>query len=277
MSEVLEPQYFDVQIKDIKMKIFFVYLDWTQEIVPRCFYVGKGLEERINKYERNSDWKVIADTFGWRREVVCASCVEDDAYADEKWLIAYHDTFNGWGANLNEGGRGQKSGWKHTKASRIKISEAQKGHVPWSRGKKHPTAGPKISIKMRGLKRTEETKEKLRESALKRAPISDTTRQKMSHAKLGCHLSTTHKANISSSLIGHLASTKTRTKLQLSQPHRRSVLQSTLDGNLVKIFNSIKEATRLTGVKNIGLCCHGTRRTAGGFVWLFEKNGDQNV
>lgn len=259
------------------MKIFFVYLDWTLEIVPRCFYVGKGLEERINKYERNSDWKVIVDQFGWRREVVCASLNEDDAYTDEKWLIAYHDTFYGWGANLNEGGRGQRSGWKHTKASRLKISQAQKGHAPWSRGMKHPTAGQKISVKIRGLKRTEETKQKQRESALKRAPMSNITRQKMHQAKFGCHLSDIHKINIGLSLIGRSVSAKTRNQLQLSQPHRRSVKQLTLDGYLVKIFNSIKEAVQITGVKNIGLCCRGVRRTAGGFMWFFEKNGEHNV
>jgi hypothetical protein len=257
--------------------LFFVYLDWTLEPISRCFYVGKGLVERIHKRERNYDWKVIADKFGLRREVVYASFDEDAAYDAEKWLVAYHDTFRGWGANLNDGGRGQKSGWKHTRASKSKISRAQMGHASWSRGTKHPTAGPKISVKLRGLKRSEETKERQRRAALLRPPISDVTRQKMRQAKLGGSLSKEHKLNIGLSLKGRDMSQETRTLLLINQPQRRVVRQIDTECRVIAIFDSIQEAVRQTGIVNVGQCCRGIRKTAGGFSWSFVEIGEQNV
>lgn len=255
--------------------MFFVYLDWTLEVIPRCFYVGKGLEERVRKRERNSDWRAIVDEFGWRREIVYTTRDEDDAYATEKWLVAHHDTFHGWGANLNEGGRGQRSGWKHTRASKLKISQAQVGHAPWNRGTKNPTAGPKISVKLRGLKRSENTKEKQRRAALQRLPITDETRQRMRQAKLGTSLSEEHRVKIGSSLKGRSVSQETRMRLLVQQPHRRIVCQREVDGHTIAFFNSIQEAVRQTGVDNVGLCCRGIRKTAGGFLWSFVEIGER--
>lgn len=98
------------------MKIFFVYLDWTLEDIPRPFYVGKGQLARVKRYERNAYWKNIAAKYGWHREVVFATKDEQFSFEEEKRLITELGTFEDgtlgrWGANLTEGGEGP-SGWK---------------------------------------------------------------------------------------------------------------------------------------------------------------------
>lgn len=93
------------------MNVFFVYLDWTTETVPRCFYVGKGKIKRVRHRDRNPYWMNIAVKYGWRREVVFATKDDKSARELERELIAHHKTFEDgspdrWGANLNDGGDG---------------------------------------------------------------------------------------------------------------------------------------------------------------------------
>lgn len=126
------------------MSVWFVYVDYTDD--GRPFYVGKGNASRVKEKERNSDWKTIALEHGWHREVVYSTRDEDDAYVAEKLLVAYHDTFRGWGANGNAGGRGQKSGWKHTKEARQKISQNGRGL------KRSPVTGERIRLALTGRK-----------------------------------------------------------------------------------------------------------------------------
>lgn len=64
-------------------------------------------------------------------------------------------------------------------------------------------------------------------------------------------------------------------KNKLAKPTRISpVIQYDLQGNLIKKYNSIKEA-RLQNKKcsKISDCCIGNRKTAGGFVWKYAKGG----
>ena len=42
-----------------------------------------------------------------------------------------------------------------------------------------------------------------------------------------------------------------------------------IDGHVIKVFRSIAEAKRETGIENIVLACQGKRSGAGGFVWRY--------
>ena len=55
---------------------------------------------------------------------------------------------------------------------------------------------------------------------------------------------------------------------------RIAVLQFTMDGDLVREFESINEAVRQTGIdhRNISRGCNGTYRQAGGYIWKFRDN-----
>ena len=49
------------------------------------------------------------------------------------------------------------------------------------------------------------------------------------------------------------------------------VAQFTKDGHLIKIWDTQKEASEVTGVaqQSISRCCYGELKTAGGFRWCF--------
>ena len=51
-----------------------------------------------------------------------------------------------------------------------------------------------------------------------------------------------------------------------------SVAQYTKDGQLIKIWDSQKEASEVTGISQplISMCCNGKTKTAGGFRWSFR-------
>ncbi len=51
--------------------------------------------------------------------------------------------------------------------------------------------------------------------------------------------------------------------------NRKKVGQYDLQGNLINIYNSRKEASNAVGVdpSSIGKCCNGNQKTAGGFIW----------
>ena len=51
------------------------------------------------------------------------------------------------------------------------------------------------------------------------------------------------------------------------------VIQKTLDGNPIMLFNSATEAQGVTGIGfyNILRACKGQRKTAGGYKWAFAK------
>lgn len=94
------------------MNVFFVYIDWTLENLPRAFYIGKGLLDRVQTQERNNDhWRNIAAKHGFRREVILATKDESYAFVQEILGILEHGTFCGstqhrWGANKTAGGEG---------------------------------------------------------------------------------------------------------------------------------------------------------------------------
>ena len=47
------------------------------------------------------------------------------------------------------------------------------------------------------------------------------------------------------------------------------------NGNFIKCFNSAAEASRKLGINsgNLHSCCIGIRKTAGGYIWSYEKRG----
>ncbi len=49
----------------------------------------------------------------------------------------------------------------------------------------------------------------------------------------------------------------------------KAVDQFRLDGSFVKRYDSIAEAIRQTGIRNMSSCCSGNRKKAGGFIWRY--------
>jgi hypothetical protein len=126
-------------------RVFFIYLDWTLEVEPRCFYVGKGDEARVKKRERNEYWRAIAAKYGWRREKILGTIDEVYAYEQEIEWIAQMRTYEGagdgcWGANLTIGGSGVMTGRKHSEMTLAKM-RGENHHCFGKFGQDHPWFG----------------------------------------------------------------------------------------------------------------------------------------
>lgn len=162
----------------MRNKLLFVYLDWTLERAPRCFYVGLGDDARLRKRDRNLYWGRIAAKYGWRREAVLASY--DPVFIEEQeieWIVKmktfHYDNENNWGANFTRGGGGLR-GFHHTDETRRKIGLGR-------RGKKNTVeAVEKCRLRvagegnpMFGKKHSELSKAKMRQAQLGRKPSSD--------------------------------------------------------------------------------------------------------
>ena len=120
-------------------------------------YIGRALR----KYgKENFSWYILCE---------CSSKKELDD-REKFYIQEYNTRINGY--NLTNGGDGVH-GWVPSEETRKKISEANKGQIPWIKGK-HQT---KDHIK----KRIEATRRKLK--GRKRKPFSEETRKKMSEAR----------------------------------------------------------------------------------------------
>lgn len=58
---------------------------------------------------------------------------------------------------------------------------------------------------------------------------------------------------------------------------RRAVDQYDLNGNFIKSFDTIQDASNYTGIKrnSISACCTGRTKTGRGFIWKYSKNLDK--
>ena len=54
---------------------------------------------------------------------------------------------------------------------------------------------------------------------------------------------------------------------RISKTLSRKVMQYDFDGNVVKIWGSVKEATETLKIRNISQACRGLRKKAGGYKW----------
>jgi len=123
-------------------KVFITYADWTLEVPPRPFYVGKGQLVRVNHRERDNDhWRNIAAKHGWWREVILAT--KDEAYAFEQEIMGIlelgtfeNGKFGRWGANKTAGGEGTVGAVKTEK------------QLAMMRGENNPSKRPEVARKI---------------------------------------------------------------------------------------------------------------------------------
>lgn len=76
----------------------------------------------------------------------------------------------------------------------------------------------------------------------------------------------THRENVNHG-TGIRRSTEARSK---------AVVQYTTDGVFIAEYPSTREAERVTGIDHSSIChvCRGKRKTAGGYLWLYEEGGE---
>jgi len=112
-----------------------------------------------------------------------------------------------------------------------------------------------------GKKHSEETKQKMR------GPITDEHKEKLKKPKTKRtkeHCSNLSKANKGRKLSdGH--------KKTIKERQSKSVIQTTLTGEFVKEWESIKQAENTLNIHNVGRVCNRKQNSSGGFKWKFKN------
>jgi hypothetical protein len=146
------------------MDHWHVYEDWTLEAKPRCFYVGKGDDDRVAKLKRTNERHAeIVSKLGQRRVIVATGPDELAILNAEKRVIAERHTYvkdpnyNGIGCNRTRGGQGN-SGRVVSEATGQKISAAKRGKTPnkaWTQAERDATSA-RMSLLHKGKKLSKE-------------------------------------------------------------------------------------------------------------------------
>ena len=100
---------------------------------------------------------------------------------------------------------------------------------------------------------------------------SDSTREKLSIARRRENLSEDTLMRRSAGLKGRKFSEEHKRKI--GDSNCKSVEMYTIDGVYLRTFRSAHDAENETGVSHshISQCCHGKRRTTGGYTWKFTQ------
>lgn len=142
-----------------------------------------------------------------------------------------------WSDESREKIRQYRLGKKASEETKRKFSEIRKGDGNPFYGKHH----------------SQETKDFLREINMGKKHTNE-TRQKMSKKRKGVKLSKEHAKHI-------------------GEGHRKPVIQTTLDGEFIKEWDSVKSASDFfNGLKHIDGVCRGERKSAGGYKWIYKED-----
>ena len=217
------------------------------------FYIGIGTSEYYNRAYRNKNrsdlWKRISVKGGYEVEILLDNLTWGEACKKEKEFIALYgrkDLKTGCLANMTDGGDGAINAII-SKEHREKVAEANRRRIFTEEDRKN------ISIRHTGRIKSEESKKKLSYS-LKNS-------EKFKAAI---------KIN-SEKYRGFKHSEESKRKI--GESRSRIVIQKTLDGEFIKIWDSAKQFQRETPYSQSGVsrCCNGENMTAYGFKWEYYK------
>lgn len=221
------------------------YVGITCTDVKKRWRDGKG-------YSTNDHFYRAIQKYGWdnfEHYILFEGLSQEQAEDKEKELIALWDTMNPkHGYNRTSGGNANKEVSDETRAKlSAYFKEYFKTHKP-------PSLGRAMS---------EESKKKLSD-ARKGSIWSEERKQAYSKIKKELHY---HHSE--------------ETKKKISESHKnrdnkrcKKVGQYDLEGNLIQIYPSIREAERQTGLDRCGIsfCCNGKFKTSNGYIWNFIED-----
>lgn len=213
------------------------------------------LAKKNDKYIHSAFAKAILK-YGWdniEHEIIASNLTKEEADNFEKLLIEKLNTMNPkYGYNCKEGG----SHGSLSEESKRKLSESTKGEKSHMYGKHlSEETKKKISNSRKGTLSSEETKRKISDATKGESnPFygkqhTEESRKKMSESQKGLRMGASHFAS-------------------------RKVKQYNLQGNLIKVWDCMREAGRELRINyhNIYSCCQNNRRTAGKFIWRYFED-----
>lgn len=216
------------------------------------YYAGPLINRARGKYK--------IDDF--KSEILRECQTQEELNQWEQYYIKKLNTKYPNGYNLTDGGEGT-TGFRHSEEARKKISQAQIG-------RQSPNKGKHLS---------EETKNKLSESLKGKTPWNRGLKGMQAAWNKGKHLSEDHKRILSEARTKTQMTDEWRNKISASMKGKtpksakppKKVYQYTLDGKLVKIWNSTRECEK-DGFKsqNVSACCRYKMKQYKGYKWSYE-------
>lgn len=65
-----------------------------------------------------------------------------------------------------------------------------------------------------------------------------------------------------------------KNEISLISAQAKKVLQMDKQYNIINKYNSLSETQKVASIGNISECCNGKRKTAGGYIWVYEEDYD---
>ncbi len=194
----MNEKYYVYVYMDPRIPGKFIFSDLEFEFQP--IYVGKGTKDRVKRHlflykERKTHFHnklalIIKEGYQPSYKIVKENLSEEESFKEERRIISIIGRQDNGGmlTNLTDGGDGQ-SGLKHKEESKTKISNSLKNNIEFQEYMKSEEFSKKISEGLighkgygKGVPRTEEVKNKIKES-LKNRPgrkHTDSSKEKMS-------------------------------------------------------------------------------------------------
>ena len=227
-----------------------VYIGITKQLPKYRWSNGNGYKSSPHF------WNAI-QKYGWdsfQHEVLIEGLSADAACEEEKRLIAeYMATDRRFGYNEKSGGQ---SGSLLNEEARKRKSENKKRFYA-----EHPEERAILSEKIKGFHHTDEAKAKMREAAKNRHYVlTDDWKQKIGESNRKRILE-------DDQLYADTCSRCRENGAKAAKP----VVQLDMSGKEVSRFRNAHEAERETGISNgnIGRCCKGYSKSAGGYKWQY--------
>jgi len=211
-------------------------------------------------YSHNEHFFRAIVKYGWdniSHDIMFDGLTKEEACKREIKLIAKYQSNNpDFGYNLSSGGENSGSGVHHARSE-----EAKK----------------KQSIAMTGRKASDETKKKMSETRKgkkhsKKHPSTKGHFQPPHTDEQKRQLSEMFRGNKNPN-YGKKMADEQKAKISESTRNKKSVIQSSLCGEVIKQYPSAKQAERETGIfnGNIIACCKGKKPTMGGYKWSYAS------
>lgn len=227
---------------------------WKQYVNPNSSSVGPKLLNSLNKHSWEKHNKEILE------ECLLEQLNEREIFYKQQFINEF-----GWSkalfCEIYDSGGGPKSEETKLKQSKgLKKSYDDGKKKPYWLGKKNTKLSDYHNNHDSGFKykRTQNHKDKLSEM-MKKIWEDPITKKQIGN-------------KISKSKTGHLYSEITKSRM--SKSHNKIILQYDKQGNFIKEWNSITEASKSlnTSLGNISLALNKKSKTAKGFIWYYKKD-----